>query len=85
MNIFAIVLLMYLLLNSMIIRRHYAVLDIMYEVGADRLGWAFPKFLPFLVLLFSAVFIFGFKKARYSDKEELREKIYEAAGDDSIY
>ena len=85
MKILLIVLLMYLLLNSMIIKRHSSVLDIMYEVGAERLGWAFPKLLVFFVLLFSAVFIFGFRKSRYTDEEELRAKIYELAEDDSIY
>ena len=70
-----IILSFYILLNAIIIFRNAREIDIIYDICAEELNWKTPKYIMFLVLLISAIFIFGFKRFKYISKQSIRESI----------
>lgn len=77
LKIILVILLLYLLLNSVIVRKNANAIDAVYKAGCKNLGWSFPKCIVFIVFLFSAIFIFGFKNLDYGSSNELDNKVNE--------
>lgn len=77
LKVLLIVMLIYLLLNSIIVYRNFNAIDAVYKAGCENLGWRFPRWIVFLAFLFSAIFMFGFKNLDYGNSKELEGRVME--------
>ncbi|WP_304428032.1 hypothetical protein [uncultured Clostridium sp.] len=67
--IIASILLTYIIINLIVIKRNEGALDLIRKYAVKELGWVIPEWLMFLLLLFCAVFLFGFKKIEKNENE----------------
>lgn len=76
-KIILVLILLYILLNCYVIGKNADVLDAVYQLASEKLGWSVPKIIIFIAFAFCAVFIFGLKRKNFGNSRELSATIEE--------
>lgn len=76
-KIILILILLYILINCYVISKNADLINIVYELTSEKLGWSIPKVIVFVGFAFCAIFIFGLKRKNFGNSKELSDTIEE--------